>query len=210
MSLRSKNAGARRCDTLPKCHNAALVPPFPALKFSNSFTQNKIYEEIIMKLKFFASLFAFVAAVLIAASSASAQTATETWANVEAVKIKSPLIVETKTGAIVKGKVTSVTATTLNLSSGGKAVALERDDIAKVYRGKKSSRLKRALIGAGIGLGIGAGISGVYVLVKRDGDPLAAGAGLIYGFLVGVPVGAVVGAATGGKSRKGVLLYEAR
>ena len=66
------------------------------------------------------------------------------------------------------------------------------------------------MIGAGIGLGIGAGISGVYVLVKKDGDPLAAGAGLIYGFLVGVPVGAVVGAATGGKSRMGVLLYEAR
>jgi len=183
---------------------------FLALKFQTTFHKVKIYEEIIMKTKFFASLFAFVAVMLIAASSASAQTEQNPWANVEAVKIKSVLIVETKTGGSVKGKVTSVTATTLNLSSGGKAVALERDDIARVYRGKKSSRFKRALIGAGIGLGIGAGISGVYVLVKKDGDPLAAGAGLIYGFLVGVSVGAVVGAATGGKSRKGVLLYEAR
>lgn len=164
-----------------------------------------------MKLKFFASLFAFVAVMLIAAPSASAQeeeeTATKTWANVEAVKIKSALIVETKTGEVIKGKVTSVTVATLNLSSGGRSVALERDDIARVYRAKKVSRLKRALIGAGIGLGVGAGISGIYVLVKKDGDPLAAGAGLIYGFLVGIPAGAAIGAVTGGKSRKGVLLY---
>ena len=163
-----------------------------------------------MKTKFFASLFAFVALMLIVASSASAQTEQKPWENVEAVKIKSALIVETKAGATVKGKVTSVTATTLNLSSGGRAFALERDDITRGYRETKSGRLKRALIGAGIGLGIGTGISVVYVLTQKDGDPLAAGAGFIYGVLVGIPAGAVIGAATGGKSRKGVLLYEAR
>jgi len=158
-----------------------------------------------MKLKFFAPLFVFFAVLLIAASSASAQTATETWANVEAVKIKSALIVETKTGAIAKGKVISVTPTTLNLSTGGRAVALERDGIAKVYRAVKGSRIKRALIGAGIGAGVGFGVGGVYSTIAKE-NGLAAAAGFIYG----LPIGAVVGAATGGKSRKGVLLYEAQ
>ena len=178
---------------------------FLALKFQTTFHKVKIYEEIIMKTKFFASLFAFVAVMLIAASSASAQTEQNPWANVEAVKIKSVLIVETKTGGSVKGKVTSVTATTLNLSSGGKAVALERDDIARVYRGKKSSRLKRALIGAGIGAGVGFGIGAAYSVINKQNGLAAAG-----GILYGLSIGAIVGAATGGKSRKGVLLYEAR
>lgn len=161
-----------------------------------------------MKLKFFAALFAFVSSALIAASPASAQIEQKPWANVEAVKINSALIVETKTGAAVKGRVASVTPTTLNLSNDGRAFALERADIARVYRAKKSSRLKRALIGAGIGLGIGVGISVVSVLTGLDGDdPLGAGAGFIYGVLVGVPAGAVIGAATA-KSSKGVLLYE--
>ena len=163
-----------------------------------------------MKTKIFSSLFAFVALALIAATSAAAQSEQKPWENVEAVKIKSALIVETKAGETVKGKVTSVTTTTLNLSNDGQAFALERDDIVRVYREKKSGRLRRALIGAGIGLGIGTGVSVAYVLTKKDGDPLAAGAGFIYGVLVGIPAGAVIGAATGGKSRKGVLLYEAK
>lgn len=158
-----------------------------------------------MKLKFFAALFAFVWLMLIAASSASAQFEQQSWANVETVKIESALIVETKTGATVKGKVASVTPTTLNLSSGGRAIALERDNIARVYRALKGSRLKRALIGAGIGAGAGFGIGGVYSVIKKE-NGLAAAAGFIYG----LPIGAVVGAATGGKSRKGVLLYEAQ
>ena len=158
-----------------------------------------------MKTKFFASLFTFAAVFLIAASSAWAQTAQQTWLNVEAVKTNSPLIVETKAGASVRGKVVSVTATTLNLSNGGKTIALERDDIARVYRAKKSSRLKRALIGAGLGAGIGFGIGGVYSMIANE-KGLAAAAGLIYG----LPIGAVVGAATGGKSRKGNLIYESK
>lgn len=157
-----------------------------------------------MKLNFFAPLLAFAAFILIAAPSASAQTAQQTWANVEAVRIKSALIVETKTGEVAKGKVTSVTAATLNLSSGGRAVALERDGIARVYRAKKGSRIKRALIGAGIGAGVGFGIGGIYSVVNKE-NGLAAAGGLLYG----LPIGAVVGAATGGKTRKGVLLYEA-
>ncbi len=59
---------------------------FLALKFQTTFHKVKIYEEMIMKTKFFALLFAFVAVMLIAASSASAQTEQNPWANVEAVK----------------------------------------------------------------------------------------------------------------------------
>jgi len=155
-----------------------------------------------MKTKIFVSLFAF--AVMLAVSSvAAAQTSNQDWGNVQAVKLKTNLIVETKTGATVKGKVSGATPTTLNLSSGGKTIALERDEVSKVYRAKKSSRLKRALIGAAIGAGVGFGIGGVYALTTK-GNGLAAAAGFIYG----LPIGAVIGAVSGGKNRKGELIYQ--
>lgn len=155
-----------------------------------------------MKTKIFASFFAF-AIMLTASSFASAQTSNQDWSSVQAVKLKTDLIVETKAGASVKGKLTTVTATTLNLSSGGKTIAVEQNDVARVYRARKGSRLKRALIGAAIGAGVGFGIGGVYALITK-GNGLAAAAGLIYG----LPTGAVIGAATGGKSRKGTLVYQ--
>ncbi|MDQ3373105.1 MAG: hypothetical protein M3521_04355 [Acidobacteriota bacterium] len=155
-----------------------------------------------MKTKILASLFSF-AVMLTMSSLAAAQTSNQDWSSVQALKLKTNLIVETKTGATVKGKVSGVTPTTLSLLSGGSTIALERDDVAKVYRAKKSSRLKRAFIGAGIGAAVGFGIGGVYALITK-GNGLAAAAGFIYG----LPTGAVFGAATGGKNRKGNLIYE--
>ncbi len=154
-----------------------------------------------MKTKILASLFAFT--VMWAMSSlATAQTSNQDWSSVQALKLKTKLIVETKTGATVKGKVSGITPATLSLSSGGGTIALERDNVAKVYQTRKSSRLKRALIGAGIGAAVGFGIGGVYALISK-GNGLAAAAGLFYG----LPTGAVFGAATGGKNRKGKLIY---
>jgi len=155
-----------------------------------------------MKTKISALLFSF-AVMLSMSSLAAAQTSNQDWSSVQALKLKTNLIVETKTGATVKGKVSGVTPTTLSLSSGGSTIALERDDVSKVYRAKKSSRLKRALIGAGIGAAVGFGIGGVYALITK-GNGLAAAAGLLYG----LPTGAVFGAATGGKNRRGKLIYE--
>lgn len=155
-----------------------------------------------MKIKLFATFFA-VAVLLFAASQSAAQSPNQDWRSVEAMSNKTSLIVETKTGTTVSGKVVEVTPTTLNLMRGGKTIALERGDIAKIYRAKKSSRLKRALIGVGIGAGVGFGIGGIYALITK-GSGLIASAGLLYG----LPIGAVVGGLSGGKNRKGELIYE--
>jgi len=155
-----------------------------------------------MKTKLFAAFFA-AAVLLFAASPSAAQSLNRDWSSVETVSKKTSLIVETKTGATVSGKVVEVTPTTLNLKRGGKTIALERDDVARVYRAKKSSRLKRALIGAGIGAGVGFGVGGIYALITK-GSGLIASAGLLYG----TPIGAVIGGLTGGNKRKGALIYE--
>ncbi|MEJ7698489.1 MAG: hypothetical protein WKF71_02420 [Pyrinomonadaceae bacterium] len=89
-----------------------------------------------MKTKILASLFSF-AVMLTMSSLAAAQTSNQDWSSVQALKLKTNLIVETKTGATVKGKVSGVTPTTLSLLSGGSTIALERDDVSKVYRAKK-------------------------------------------------------------------------
>lgn len=155
-----------------------------------------------MKTKIFASLF-ISTIILVMSPLASAQTPNQNWSSLQAVKLKTSVIVETKSGTTVKGKLSSVTPTTLNLSSGGKTLVLEQNDVSKVYRAKKSFRLKRILIGAGIGAAVGFGIGGVYALITK-GNGLAAAAGLIYG----LPTGAVIGAASSGKNGRGKLIYE--
>lgn len=155
-----------------------------------------------MKIKAFA-LFFVLAITLITSLTTMAQTSIQDWKTIENIGRKTNLIVETKTGATVKGKISSVTSTALNLSSRGKTIVLERSEIARVYRTKKSSRLKGILIGAGIGAGIGFGLGGVYAIATKTNGLAAAG-----GFLYGLPVGAVIGGLTGGKSRKGILIYE--
>lgn len=155
-----------------------------------------------MQIKAFALLFV-MAIMLITSRTTLAQTSIQDWKTVENVGRKTNLIVETKTGETLKGKVGSVTTTTLNLSSNGKTIALERSNIAKIYGTKKGSRLKRILIGAGIGAAVGIGIGTIYTIATKTNGLAAAG-----GVLYGLPAGAVIGGLTSGKSRKGALIYE--
>lgn len=155
-----------------------------------------------MKTKLLNAFFALAVLVFVASPSA-AQLPNQDWRRVETVSNKTSLIVETKTGATVSGKVVGVTSTTLNLTRGGKTIALERGNIAKVYRAKNPPRFKRALIGAAIGAGAGFGIGGIIVLITK-GSGLIASAGLLYG----TPIGAVIGGLTGGNKRRGELIYQ--
>lgn len=156
-----------------------------------------------MNIRAFATLFVLAIIMLITSITTPAQTSIGDWRTIENIGRKTNLIVETKTGGTIKGKVSSVTSATLNLSSGGKTIALERSNIAKIYKTKKSSRLKRALIGAGIGAAVGVGIGVVYTVATKTNGLAAAG-----GFLYGLPAGAIIGGLTGGKSRRGALIYE--
>jgi hypothetical protein len=156
-----------------------------------------------MKIKTFVPIILLIGGVF--AFSAHAQTADQEWRRVEALKNRTSLIVETKTGKTIKGKFAALTPTDLNLTKGKRGVTIAKTDIDRVYLTRKRSVLTRVLIGAAAGAGIGFGIGGI-VAVATKTSGLAAAAGFIYG----IPIGAVIGGVTGGKNRKGEMLYLSR
>ncbi len=137
--------------------------------------------------------------------AAHAQTDDDKWQNVQALSEKRSVVVETKTGKTIKARFQSATIDSLRLLKSGKPIDLARNDVAAVYLGRRGSILKRAFIGALAGAGAGLIVGGIYSVATKSA-PLA-GAG---GFLYGIPIGAVIGGVSGGRTKKGTLIYESR
>ncbi|HKS40608.1 MAG TPA: hypothetical protein VJX74_08315 [Blastocatellia bacterium] len=128
----------------------------------------------------------------------SAQDSLQDWGVVQALTAGTELIIETKTPETIKGKLSNVTDTTLNLSRDGKSVALDQQQIHRVYLVDKRSRKRSALRGAAKGALIGARTAseGKYVYWTSPKS-------LLFG-------GAVVGAVIESRNRKGQLIYESK
>jgi hypothetical protein len=128
----------------------------------------------------------------------SAQDSLQDWGVVQALTAGTELIIETKTPETIKGKLSNVTDTTLNLSRDGKSVALDQQQIHRVYLVDKRSRTRSALRGAAKGALIGArmsrGRSYSYLETPKT-------------YLLG---GSVVGAVIESRNRKGQLIYESK
>ena len=140
--------------------------------------------------------------IVLAAGAAfvSAQTG-DRWGQLASVSVGTRLIVDQDNGRVVRGKFVRATDNSLVLRVSGSEVDLPRDSIAAVHRSRRSSRLKRGMIGALAGAGAGIGIGVASVLVGKA-DPLVPAGTL----LIGIPVGAAIGAATA-SWKKGELLY---
>lgn len=151
-----------------------------------------------MKLVFFILCLFFVAA-----STGSAQSSANDWGALESLKSGSKVLVLTKSGRELKGKLSSISPTGIEVRSGSATVPISRDDVQTVHRSRRGSMLKRSLIGAAAGAGIGVAV-GVIVTVATKSNGLAAAGGFLYG----IPIGAAVGAATTGRKR-GELIYNA-
>ena len=143
--------------------------------------------------------------MLMGGVTVSAQVGNNDWSRVESLSSNTRLVVEMQAGQSIKGKLLSATPSVLNISRDGRPIVLQQQDIARVYIANKGSRFKSALIGAGVGAAVGIGISAAYVYATK-GDPLIAAGGLLYG----LPAGAAIGGLAGGKSKKGLLVYEYR
>ena len=171
------------------------------LKMSLKSEKSKLEEN---KMKYgICRLAAAVTLMLTTAIISFAQSSQQDWSSVKNLTPGTKVIVATKNRETVKGSITNATDSALNLSNDGNSITLNQGEISEIYLAKKSSLIKRAFLGAGIGAAVGFGIGGIYSLATQ-GDGLAAAGGLIYG----LPIGAAVGAATGGKTRKGKLIYK--
>lgn len=142
---------------------------------------------------------------LVLTGSARAQTDDDKWKNVQALSEKRSVVVETKAGETIKAKFQSASDGSLRLLKSGKTIELNRSDVAAVYLGRRGSILKRAVIGAFAGAGAGFLVGGIYAVATKS-DGLAAAAGFLYG----IPAGAIIGGVSGGRTKKGTLIYESR
>lgn len=142
-----------------------------------------------------------VSIFLLFGSHVFAQSQANDWSAVESLRSRTNVILEIAGGGTIKGKVVSVNLTAINLTQKGRSVAINRNDVQRVYLTRRKSVLSRTLLGAAAGAGIGFGIGGL-VAVATKGNGLAAAAGFLYG----IPAGAVIGALTTGRKR-GELIY---
>lgn len=145
----------------------------------------------------------FVLAIAIGTSShISAQQAPfDEWKRLSLLPANTRLYVESDGRKPTKGRLLRVTDSGLTLRAGGRDVELPQVSVSAVYYGRRSSKLKRGLIGALAGAGAGVLIGGL--AAAGGADPLVAAGGFIYG----IPAGAAVGALTGGGMKKGDLIY---
>ena len=141
--------------------------------------------------------------VLFAFASVTAQASISDWANVESLSARKSVIIETVSGATLKGRINSVDTDTVVINSKGRSVSIQRTDVQRVYLTKRGSIVKRALIGAAAGAGIGTAIGVIGTVATKD--PLVAAGGFIFG----IPAGAAIGAMTAGRKR-GELIYSSQ
>jgi hypothetical protein len=130
------------------------------------------------------------------------QSRDDQWNRLASISSGTRLVVDQDGTKALKGRFVRSTGQTLTLRTGGREIDLPRDAVSAVYRARRSSRLKRGLIGALAGAGAGL-LFGAVAVAATKGDPLI-GAG---GVLIGIPAGAVIGAASGGGTKKGELIY---
>lgn len=131
------------------------------------------------------------------------------WSAVMAISPGEKVSIELKDGKKVKGRLRTVSDSTVTLDRGSKTSDHSRDTIARVYRmvgsaGKSVG--KAAAIGAAIGGGAGVGVG------IASGGYEDLGRGEIAGILgaVGAGIGAGIGAIVGGlgSKEKKVLVYQ--
>ncbi|MCI0663579.1 MAG: hypothetical protein L0220_21155 [Acidobacteria bacterium] len=130
------------------------------------------------------------------------------WEAVKSVPVGDEITVETRDGKKAKGRLASVTDTTLTLSGKQQPVSFDQPAIRKVHRKViGGSRAKNTLIGTAIGTGVGGGVAAV--LLAATGGSDSTGEILAVGMLVGAGVGSGIGALIG-KGEQKVLIYEAK
>jgi len=129
------------------------------------------------------------------------------WAAVQSLSTGVRLLIETKDGKRLKGKLSNASAATIALTRNNRTENLNKDDIQKIYELGGGSRAKSTAIGAALGAGVGGGGAAILLAATGGSDDTT---GIIgKGVLIGAGVGAVMGLVVGKGSRR-ILIYESK
>jgi hypothetical protein len=129
------------------------------------------------------------------------------WENVKTVPGSHRVIVETMQGQRIKARFASAADDQLVLKKGGKTMTVSKNDVRRVYLGKKGTSHLGGIIGGIGGFLIGGNIAAaIYNQDGRQGDGLE---GLV-GAVPGAVGGAILGRRVGGGIKEKALIYEIR
>ena len=142
--------------------------------------------------------------VPVVASAQSATNAdTKDWQGLDQLKSGKRILVETKLGGVIEGKLVSATGSKLTVFAEGAIHTLERSDIQRIYRLKKRwSRKTTAFIGAAVGLFVSIPIA---TKIDSNNSESVAFPAAVYSIAGGAGLGYLLGG-----NRVGKLLFEAK
>lgn len=150
-------------------------------------------------------LIVMLAKPLIALAQAQPDPLTGSWEGLKAVPPGDELRVGLRNGQNLKGRLSSVSDTTLTLAQGNKTTDLNRGDVLRVHRLVSKSATRATMIGLGIGAGVG-GLSGGVAAASGPGEPNEYGFGALIVGVIGAAVGALTGYIIGSRKHR-VLIY---
>jgi len=128
---------------------------------------------------------------LILSAQETTKPALSEWTNIKNIPPGDELSVVLRNRESVKGRLNSVSDTTLILTRGKSQLDVNRSDAFRIYRIIPRSAKKATLVGTGIGAAIGSGIGAGIAGIDDEGWPIVllggfgAGLGAITGFLIG-------------------------
>ncbi len=155
------------------------------------------------------ALMAMLAKPQVAFAQAQPAPIIGSWEGLKAIPPGDELRVRLRNGRTQKGRLISVSDTTLTLAQGQKTMDINRGDVLKVHRVISKSATRATMIGLGIGMGVG-GVSGYGVAAANGaGEPLEYGVGVAFFAAVGAGIGALTGYLVGSRKQK-ALIYETR
>ena len=150
-------------------------------------------------------------ALLFKPQIALAQTPPEpirgSWEGLKTIPPGDELLVVLRNAESLKGRVSSVSDTTLTLSHQDKTTDISRANVLKVHRIVSRSAKRSTMIGLGIGAGVG-GLTGG-IAGSRHGEPGEYGFAVLIVGTIGAGIGALTGYLIGSRKLR-VLIYETR
>lgn len=134
--------------------------------------------------------------VLLATAAGSAAQSRGGWGGVQALTAGTEVRVAVARSKPVRGKLETVTETSLNVDAGSGPQSIDRLQITQVSVKTKARRKRSAAIGLAVGAGAGAGFGGAVASACSGSICQGHGAALVAGSMAGgAIVGALIGAA---------------
>lgn len=127
------------------------------------------------------------------------------WEGLKTIPPGDELVVDLRNGQTLKGRLSSVSDTTMTLVQGKNTTDANRGDVLRVHRVISKSAKRATMIGLGIGVGVG--LTAAVAAAKSGPGEGDADLGALIAGTIGAGAGSLVGYIIGSRKQR-ALIYE--